>query len=153
MPHTLNYGTESAANKAIGGVPVIHYFDFQSRGRGQAVRLLLIVRIPRSSCEKLCLWLIGCRCGIPGYSLFLWRMARTQAQRSCCGAESNWKYSCDWNAWWENPYTKLCHSPPLGQTIGCVWRQNRGWEVLGGCDLWHCDWLFVTPFHLRSTNW
>jgi len=43
MPHTLTYGTESAANKAIGGVPVIHYFDFQSRGRGQVVRLLLIV--------------------------------------------------------------------------------------------------------------
>lgn len=45
MPHTVNYGTESAANKAIGGVPVIHYFDFQSRGRGQVVRLLLIVRL------------------------------------------------------------------------------------------------------------
>jgi len=44
MPHTLTYGTESAANKAIGGVPTIHYFDFQSRGRGQAVRLMLIVR-------------------------------------------------------------------------------------------------------------
>ncbi|KAH7381775.1 glutathione S-transferase [Cadophora sp. MPI-SDFR-AT-0126] len=42
MPHTLTYGTESAANKAIGGVPTIHYFDFQSRGRGQAVRLMLI---------------------------------------------------------------------------------------------------------------
>lgn len=43
MPHTLTYGTESAANKAIGGIPIIHYFDFQSRGRGQAVRLMLIV--------------------------------------------------------------------------------------------------------------
>lgn len=43
MPKTLTYGTESEANKAIGGIPVIHYFDFQSRGRGQAVRLLLIV--------------------------------------------------------------------------------------------------------------
>ncbi|TVY81413.1 Glutathione S-transferase P [Lachnellula suecica] len=42
MPHTLSYGTESAANKAIGGVPTIHYFDFQSRGRGQVVRLMLI---------------------------------------------------------------------------------------------------------------
>ncbi|KAL2065414.1 hypothetical protein VTL71DRAFT_3084 [Oculimacula yallundae] len=36
MPHSLTYGTESAANKAIGGIPTIHYFDFQSRGRGQA---------------------------------------------------------------------------------------------------------------------
>lgn len=45
MPHTLTYGTENAANKAIGGVPTIHYFDFQSRGRGQAVRLMLISRI------------------------------------------------------------------------------------------------------------
>jgi hypothetical protein len=45
MPHTLTYGTESAANKAIGGVPTIHYFDFQSRGRGQVVRLLLIVKL------------------------------------------------------------------------------------------------------------
>lgn len=44
MPHTLTYGTESAANKAIGGVPTIHYYDFQSRGRGQVVRLMLIVR-------------------------------------------------------------------------------------------------------------
>ena len=42
MPHALTYGTESAANKAIGGVPVTHYFDFQSRGRGQVVCLLLI---------------------------------------------------------------------------------------------------------------
>ncbi|KAH8667392.1 glutathione S-transferase [Tricladium varicosporioides] len=42
MPHTLTYGTENAANNAIGGVPTIHYFDFQSRGRGQAVRLMLI---------------------------------------------------------------------------------------------------------------
>jgi len=43
MPQTLTYGTENAANKSIGGVPIIHYFDFQSRGRGQVVRLLLIV--------------------------------------------------------------------------------------------------------------
>ncbi|KAF7885682.1 uncharacterized protein EAF02_004191 [Botrytis sinoallii] len=42
MPQTSTYGTGSAANKAIGGIPSIHYFDFQSRGRGQVVRLLLI---------------------------------------------------------------------------------------------------------------
>ncbi|KAN0110550.1 hypothetical protein V8E51_006937 [Hyaloscypha variabilis] len=41
MPHTLNYGTEGATNEAIGGVPFLHYFDFQSRGRGHVVRLLL----------------------------------------------------------------------------------------------------------------
>lgn len=40
MPSTKRCLTESAANKAIGGVPSIHYFDFQSRGRGQVVRLL-----------------------------------------------------------------------------------------------------------------
>lgn len=44
MPHELTYGTESVANKAISREPVIHFFDFQSRSRGQAVRLLLIVR-------------------------------------------------------------------------------------------------------------
>ncbi|KAI9730543.1 MAG: hypothetical protein M1834_005784 [Cirrosporium novae-zelandiae] len=40
MPTSKTYGTPSAANDAIGGVPTIHYFDFQSRGRGQVVRLL-----------------------------------------------------------------------------------------------------------------
>ena len=44
MPTMKIIGTESATNKAIGGVPTIHYFDFQSRGRGQVVRLMLIVR-------------------------------------------------------------------------------------------------------------
>ena len=40
MPTTKRCLTESAANKAIGGIPNIHYLDFQSRGRGQVVRLL-----------------------------------------------------------------------------------------------------------------
>ncbi|KAI4098218.1 MAG: hypothetical protein L6R37_006617 [Teloschistes peruensis] len=40
MPSTKTYGTPSAANKAIGGEPTIHYLDFASRGRGQVVRLL-----------------------------------------------------------------------------------------------------------------
>ncbi|KAL2351514.1 glutathione S-transferase [Cryomyces antarcticus] len=40
MPSSKQVGQESAANKKIGGVPTIHYFDFQSRGRGQVVRLL-----------------------------------------------------------------------------------------------------------------
>ena len=40
MPTINKYGTPGAANKAIGGVPTLHYFDFQSRGRGQVVRLL-----------------------------------------------------------------------------------------------------------------
>ncbi|KAI0153718.1 glutathione S-transferase [Pestalotiopsis sp. NC0098] len=40
MPTTTRVGTESAANKAIGGIPTVHYFDFMSRGRGQTVRLL-----------------------------------------------------------------------------------------------------------------
>lgn len=40
MPSTKRCLTESAANKAIGGVPTLHYFDFQSRGRGQVIRLL-----------------------------------------------------------------------------------------------------------------
>lgn len=40
MPETTRHGKESAANKAIGGIPNMHYFDFKSRGRGQAVRLL-----------------------------------------------------------------------------------------------------------------
>lgn len=40
MPTTKRCLTESDANRAIGGVPTMHYFDFQSRGRGQVVRLL-----------------------------------------------------------------------------------------------------------------
>ena len=40
MPTTKRYGTAGAANEAIGGVPTLHYFDFQSRGRGQVIRLL-----------------------------------------------------------------------------------------------------------------
>lgn len=40
MPSTKDIGQPTAANTKIGGVPTIHYFDFQSRGRGQVVRLL-----------------------------------------------------------------------------------------------------------------
>ena len=40
MPSTKQIGQASEANKKIGGVPTLHYFDFQSRGRGQVVRLL-----------------------------------------------------------------------------------------------------------------
>lgn len=40
MPSTTNVGTESTANKKLGGIPHIHYFDFFSRGRGQVIRLL-----------------------------------------------------------------------------------------------------------------
>jgi len=42
MPTTTRIGEEGSANKAIGGVPTMHYFDFQSKGRGQVVRLLWI---------------------------------------------------------------------------------------------------------------
>lgn len=41
MPSTERCLTPSAGNEALGGVPNIHYFDLQSRGRGQVVRLLL----------------------------------------------------------------------------------------------------------------
>lgn len=40
MPTTINVGTPGPANKKIGGVPHVHYFDFFSRGRGQVLRLL-----------------------------------------------------------------------------------------------------------------
>ncbi|KAF2120496.1 glutathione S-transferase-like protein [Lophiotrema nucula] len=40
MPTTKKIGTPGPKNDKIGGVPTIHYFDFKSRGRGQAVRLL-----------------------------------------------------------------------------------------------------------------
>lgn len=40
MPTTTRNGKETVANEAIGGIPAIYYFDFKSRGRGQAVRLL-----------------------------------------------------------------------------------------------------------------
>lgn len=40
MPTTKRFGNPGEANKAIGGVPTMHYFDFASRGRGQVVRLM-----------------------------------------------------------------------------------------------------------------
>ncbi|KAF2088844.1 glutathione S-transferase-like protein [Saccharata proteae CBS 121410] len=40
MPTTKQCGTPTPANDKIGGVPTMHYLDFQSRGRGQVVRLL-----------------------------------------------------------------------------------------------------------------
>ncbi|KKY16982.1 putative glutathione s [Phaeomoniella chlamydospora] len=42
MPTKCEIGKPSEGNDQIGGVPVIHYLDFLSRGRGQAVRLLFI---------------------------------------------------------------------------------------------------------------
>ncbi|KAF8608248.1 glutathione S-transferase-like protein [Ceratobasidium sp. AG-I] len=39
MSHATEIGTPSDANKAIGGVPTIYYFDFLSRGRGEVLRL------------------------------------------------------------------------------------------------------------------
>ncbi|KAG8526308.1 uncharacterized protein KY384_000301 [Bacidia gigantensis] len=41
MPTTQRALSPSEGNDALGGIPEILYFDFQSRGRGQAVRLLL----------------------------------------------------------------------------------------------------------------
>lgn len=40
MPTSKTYGTPGAANQKIGGTPVMHYFDFASKGRGQVVRLM-----------------------------------------------------------------------------------------------------------------
>jgi len=40
MPTTQRALRPSAGNETLGGVPEILYFDLQSRGRGQAVRLL-----------------------------------------------------------------------------------------------------------------
>lgn len=40
MTSSVTIGTPGAANEAIGGIPSIHYFDLQSRGRGQVVRIL-----------------------------------------------------------------------------------------------------------------
>ena len=41
MPTTQRALQPSAGNETLRGVPEVLYFDFQSRGRGQAVRLLL----------------------------------------------------------------------------------------------------------------
>ena len=41
MPTTTRCLTESPNNKALGGIPRIHYLDFKSRGRGQVIRLFL----------------------------------------------------------------------------------------------------------------
>lgn len=127
MPHTLTHGTERAANKAIGGVPTIHYFDFQSRGRGQVVRLFLIVR--------LCTWMrvlrlrlpAGGWCSIQGHPIHFRWMARTQTQRPCRWDEPNWQHTNYSDVWWKNS-PKLCDSQALEQTIGGIWRQDRGWE-------------------------
>lgn len=40
MPTSKHCGTPGEANELIGGVPIVHYLDFASRGRGQVVRLL-----------------------------------------------------------------------------------------------------------------
>lgn len=42
-PTTKLCGTPSEANKIIGGVPNVYYFDFASKGRAQVVRLLFEV--------------------------------------------------------------------------------------------------------------
>ena len=42
MPTTHTVGKPSAANDKIGGIPVVHYLDFFSKGRGQVPRLLFI---------------------------------------------------------------------------------------------------------------
>ncbi|KAF8608258.1 glutathione S-transferase-like protein [Ceratobasidium sp. AG-I] len=39
MSRTTEIGTPSDANKAIGGVPTLYYFDYLSRGRGEVIRL------------------------------------------------------------------------------------------------------------------
>ncbi|KAJ1306186.1 hypothetical protein OPQ81_010895 [Rhizoctonia solani] len=39
MSRVRDIGTPSEANKAIGGVPTLYYFDFLSRGRGEVIRL------------------------------------------------------------------------------------------------------------------
>jgi glutathione S-transferase len=44
MPTSTLCGSPGPNNDKIGGVPTLHYFDFMSRGRGQAVRLLWEVR-------------------------------------------------------------------------------------------------------------
>ena len=40
MPTQKSFGKAGPANDAIGGVPTMIYFDWFSRGRGQAIRLL-----------------------------------------------------------------------------------------------------------------
>ncbi|KAI9834917.1 MAG: hypothetical protein M1838_005439 [Thelocarpon superellum] len=39
MPKQSTIGAPSEGNHKIGGVPTVHYLDFQSKGRGQVVRL------------------------------------------------------------------------------------------------------------------
>ncbi|ORY15638.1 glutathione S-transferase-like protein [Clohesyomyces aquaticus] len=40
MPTTHEVSKPGSNNDKIGGVPTIHYLDFRSRGRGQAIRLM-----------------------------------------------------------------------------------------------------------------
>lgn len=44
MPKEVKVGQPGPNNEKIGGVPVVHYFDLQSKGRGQVVRLFFEVR-------------------------------------------------------------------------------------------------------------
>ncbi|KAG9118774.1 hypothetical protein FRC07_006540 [Ceratobasidium sp. 392] len=41
MSRVTEIGTPSENNKTIGGVPTVYYFDYQSRGRGEVIRLFL----------------------------------------------------------------------------------------------------------------
>lgn len=41
MVKTTDIGKPGDANKAIGGVPILYYFDFDSKGRAEAVRLFM----------------------------------------------------------------------------------------------------------------
>lgn len=43
MPTKTRCLQESPANQVLGGVPVMHYFNFASKGRGQVIRLLFEV--------------------------------------------------------------------------------------------------------------
>ncbi|QRW12742.1 glutathione S-transferase [Ceratobasidium sp. AG-Ba] len=41
MSQVTSVGTPSEGNKAIGGIPTVYYFNLQSRGRGEVIRLFL----------------------------------------------------------------------------------------------------------------
>lgn len=43
MPSEIKVGKSGPNNEKIGGVPRVHYFEMQSKGRGQVLRLFFEV--------------------------------------------------------------------------------------------------------------
>lgn len=96
---------------------------------------------------------LGCWRCIQRYPIHFRRMATAQAQRPYCRDEPNWEHPNHWDAQWQDPHIKLCHSQTLGKTNGRIWWKDRRREVLGWCDHWYCYRLLVTSSSKAIVYW